>query len=142
MLPADRGSNFILKLDARSLPAGFRVTTENPRVVRLTPGMMSEVNFGAAIGPVARVDLADAAFLDDGTPSAALSAGLARLAREMAKQPGTVRLAYHVARDASVADVRVARQRMKRVAKALKRVWRDTGRGQLLIEQTIRRAGN
>jgi len=142
MLPADRGSNFILKLDTRSLPAGFRVTTENPRVVRLTPGMMSEVNFGAAIGPVARVDLADAAFLDDGTPSAGLSAGLARLAGEMAKRPGTVRLAYHVARDASVADVRVARQRMKRVAKVLKRVWRDTGRGQLLIEQTIRRAGN
>ncbi|WP_162265092.1 DUF7507 domain-containing protein [Polycladidibacter stylochi] len=48
MLPKGRGSNFILKLDTRSLPKGFYVTTENPRVVRLTPGKMSELNFGVA----------------------------------------------------------------------------------------------
>ena len=32
----DRGSNFILKLDERSLPSGYRLTTENPRVQRAT----------------------------------------------------------------------------------------------------------
>ncbi len=142
MLPADRGSNFILKLDPRSLPAGFRVTTENPRVVRLTPGMMSELNFGAAIGPVVRVDLGDAAFTEEGRPKPALVAGLHRLARAMASKPGTVRLEYHVSADATAADVKIARKRMKLVEKELKRAWRGTGRGQLLIEHSIARTGN
>ncbi len=141
MLPADRGSNFILKLDPRSLPSGFRVTTENPRVVRLTPGMMSELNFGAAIGPVVRVDISDAAFLADGSMKPALKAGLHRLAKAIAAKPGTVRLEYHVAADAGVKDVKAARKRMKLVARELKRAWRGTGKGQLLIEQSIARAG-
>ena len=42
----DTGSNFILKLDERTLPVGYRMTTENPRVVRLTQGKMTEINFG------------------------------------------------------------------------------------------------
>lgn len=45
-LPKDIGSNFLLKLDVRSLPTGYRVTTENPRVVRLSAGLMSRLNFG------------------------------------------------------------------------------------------------
>lgn len=47
------GSNFILKLDDRTLPTGFMVTTENPRVVRLTQGKMGQLNFGVgALRPV------------------------------------------------------------------------------------------
>lgn len=62
-LPDQRiGSNFIMKLDTRTLPTGYRLTTENPRVVRLTAGKMSKLNFGAAIGRVVRLDLTDAAF--------------------------------------------------------------------------------
>ena len=33
----DRGSNVILKLDERSLPTGYRLTTENPRVTACHP---------------------------------------------------------------------------------------------------------
>src|SRR5690606_36315816 len=40
---ADRGSNLVMKLDERTLPSGFRVTTENPRDVRLTRGKMSKL---------------------------------------------------------------------------------------------------
>ncbi len=40
------GSNFILKLDPRTLPVGFQVTTENPRVIRMTPGKLHKINFG------------------------------------------------------------------------------------------------
>ena len=57
-----RGSNFILKLDPRSLPSGYRLTTENPRVVRLTRGKITKANFGVNIGQVARVELASGAF--------------------------------------------------------------------------------
>jgi uncharacterized repeat protein (TIGR01451 family)/fimbrial isopeptide formation D2 family protein len=58
----DRGSNFILKLDTRSLPSGYRVTSENPRVIRLTRGKIGKINFGATIHRVVRLDIADAAF--------------------------------------------------------------------------------
>lgn len=47
------GSNFILKLDDRTLPTGYMVTTENPRVMRLTQGKMSQIDFGVgALRPV------------------------------------------------------------------------------------------
>lgn len=59
----ETGSNFILKLDTRTLPTGYRLTTENPRVMRLTAGKMVEMNFGASLGREVRLDLKDAAFL-------------------------------------------------------------------------------
>ena len=42
----ERGANFILKLDVRSLPQGYKVISDNPIVVRLSPGLPSRVNFG------------------------------------------------------------------------------------------------
>ena len=42
---SDRGTNFTLKLDVRSLPVGAKVLTDNPRTVRLTPGVPARVNF-------------------------------------------------------------------------------------------------
>ncbi|MCA3572473.1 MAG: hypothetical protein IOC86_01050, partial [Aestuariivirga sp.] len=44
----DIGSNFIVKLDPRTLPTGYALTTENPRKVRLTRGKMVKLEFGAA----------------------------------------------------------------------------------------------
>ncbi len=58
----DIGSNFILKLDTRTLPTGYRVTSENPRVVRLTRGKMTKLNFAAANLRVVRLELSDASF--------------------------------------------------------------------------------
>lgn len=45
----DRGGNFILKLDMKSLPGGAKMTTENPRVIRVTEGMMEKINFGVRL---------------------------------------------------------------------------------------------
>lgn len=45
----ERGINFVMKLDIRSLPQGTVLTTENPRVIRLTPGLMQKVNFGVKL---------------------------------------------------------------------------------------------
>lgn len=58
----DLGSNFVLKLDERSLPSGYRVTTDNPLVERLTRGKIVKMNFGATIHRVVRLDISDAAF--------------------------------------------------------------------------------
>jgi large repetitive protein len=63
----DRGSNFIIKLDERSLPTGYRLTTENPRVLKATRGKMLKFNFGAAIHRVVRLDMADAVFEEGST---------------------------------------------------------------------------
>lgn len=59
---AVRGSNFILKLDTRTLPTGYRMTTENPETVRLTRGKFVKLNFGAALLRVVRLDVQDAVF--------------------------------------------------------------------------------
>jgi len=56
------GSNFIVKLDERTLPSGYRLTTDNPDTVRLTAGKVSKLNFGATIHHVVRIELSDAAF--------------------------------------------------------------------------------
>jgi outer membrane protein OmpA-like peptidoglycan-associated protein len=45
----DRGANFIIKVDESTLPDGASVTSENPRVIRLTQGTMSKVNFAVDV---------------------------------------------------------------------------------------------
>ena len=47
----DRGANFVLKLDTRSLPEGAKVTSENPRVKRATPGVPLRVDFTISLPP-------------------------------------------------------------------------------------------
>lgn len=37
--------NFILKIDATSLPIGSRIQSENPRVIRLSGSSLNKVNF-------------------------------------------------------------------------------------------------
>ncbi len=69
-----------MKLDERTLPSGYRITTENPRSVRLTRGKMTKLNFGVAIHRVVRVEVSsDAAFEDNST---AFEAGLATPPRD------------------------------------------------------------
>jgi uncharacterized repeat protein (TIGR01451 family) len=63
VLPDDMlGSNFIVKLDERTLPSGYRLTTDNPDTVRLTAGKVSKLNFGATIHHVVRIEVNGAAF--------------------------------------------------------------------------------
>lgn len=140
MLPESRGSNFILKLDERSLPAGWRVTTENPRVVRLTPGMMSEMNFGVALGRVVRIDLGPAAFTG-GEMSDALIKGIADLLPQIAEEVATLRLAFVVEETAGEAEVRRARAALQMVEQHIRRAWREVGERRLLVEQIIQRSG-
>ncbi len=91
----DRGSNFILKLDERSLPSGYRLTTENPRVVRATRGKMIKFNFGAAIHRVVRLDMADQVFEPESTKMRPQwLPRLDLLITELAKDPSLLRLSY------------------------------------------------
>ncbi|HWU71038.1 MAG TPA: Calx-beta domain-containing protein, partial [Pseudoxanthomonas sp.] len=44
-----RGRNFLIKVDASTLPPGSRFTTENPRVLRITPGVPVRFDFGVQV---------------------------------------------------------------------------------------------
>ena len=132
-LPGRTGENISLKLDTRSLPSGYRVTTENPRVVRATAGKMVRLNFGVAIGKVTDVDLMDAAF-EPGTArmSQALADGIAQLVEAVRNTPGMIRLSYYHQGE----DQRLIDARLDAVEQLLKELWQDRGRYKLNIERT------
>ncbi|MBT8062553.1 MAG: OmpA family protein, partial [Gammaproteobacteria bacterium] len=45
----ERGRNFILKVDPATLPPGTEFTTENPRVLRITQGLLNRIDFGVRV---------------------------------------------------------------------------------------------
>ncbi|WP_265516762.1 DUF6923 family protein [Nitratireductor luteus] len=109
-LPDQRiGTNFIMKLDTRTLPSGYRLTTENPRVVRLTAGKMTKLNFGASIGRVVRLDLKDEAFVPGRAElDAHWAAHVDRLIDVLAEERSVLRLAYiDAGTDPDLAEARV-----------------------------------
>lgn len=114
-----RGSTFVMKLDERTLPAGYRVTTENPRAVRLTRGKLTELNFGATIHSVVRVEVNDAAF-EPG--SLALRPEWRKRIDELQVtlrgRPSVVRVAY-----VQAADARLATRRKQDLMKLIRRQW-------------------
>lgn len=144
-LPADSGGNFILKLDTASLPSGYRLTTENPRVMTLTPGKMIEMNFGVSISRLVRVDLNANGFVlnDSGrlTLAPALVQGIRQLLPQIADTPAHLRLAFHINADADSAEVARARQLMEAVEDYIDEVWQDVGQVKLTTERTIVRSG-
>lgn len=90
-----RGSNFIMKLDDRTLPSGYRVTTENPRVQRATRGKMMKFNFGTAIHRIVRLDLANGVFEKDSTElRPQWRSRIDMLIIELQKDPSILRLSY------------------------------------------------
>lgn len=104
---ADRGSNFVMKLDDRTLPSGYRVTTENPRDVRLTRGKVVKLNFGATIHRVVRLELSDAAFVAGETALQAEWAGrIEGLVSQLRAKPSVLRIAYAGGDDAALAQRR------------------------------------
>ncbi|WP_172971378.1 DUF11 domain-containing protein [Palleronia sp. THAF1] len=136
-LPRDIGSNFMLKLDDRTLPTGYRVTTENPRVVRLTPGKMARLNFGAALGRVVDIDLTAQAFQPgQAAPLAGLRQAVDGLIAQIADTPSVLRLTYQRA-DAEAPPL--ARARLAEVEALIRSKWRGRGNYTLDIEKTVTR---
>ena len=118
----DRGSNFILKLDERSLPSGYRVTTENPRVERATRGKMLKFNFGVATHRVVRLDMADAVFESNSTEiRPQWLSRLSVLMEKLVEAPSILRLAYM----ADVEDASLVEDRLKATRKEIQRRWAD-----------------
>jgi hypothetical protein len=136
MIPdAAIGSNFILKLDTRTLPTGYRVTTDNPRTIRLTKGKVAKLNFGAAITRIVRLDLKNEAFLKGGTELAPQwAAGIGALVDELKKGDSVLRLRYLGAGK----DVALAKKRAAAVGKLVQQAWKKRGADyKLEIESTV-----
>jgi hypothetical protein len=95
MIPdSEIGSNFLMKLDTRTLPTGYEMTSENPRDVRLTAGKVTEINFGAALTHEVRVDVTGKAF--DGTDlTERWATGIDRLLDILCKEHSTLLFVYH-----------------------------------------------
>jgi len=132
---ADIGSNFLLKLDARTLPSGYRITTENPRVVRLTRGKVTKLNFGASVSRVVRLDLAGGAFDPNGTRlNPQWDAGIDQLIVVLSKEPSVLRLTYQrAAEDRALVDARI-----REVSRLVEERWQQRdGRYRLEIEQRL-----
>jgi uncharacterized repeat protein (TIGR01451 family)/fimbrial isopeptide formation D2 family protein len=117
---ADIGSNFIVKLDTRTLPTGYHVTTENPRRVRLTRGKVVKLNFGASISRLVRLELNGKVFAQG---SAALlpkwQAGLDKLVTALEAESSVLEITYRGS------DGALARARLRAVKEAISARWRE-----------------
>ena len=114
----------MLKLDERSLPTGYRLTTENPRVLRATRGKMIRFNFGATIHRVVRIDIADGVF-EPNTTEMRLQwiSRIDLLIEELKKAPSVLRLSYlaDVERESLVHD------RLESLGDEVSRLWELAG---------------
>ena len=90
-----RGSNFVLKLDDRTLPSGFRSSTRPVQVQRATRGKSLRINFGASIHRVVGLDIADAVFEPDSVEMRSQwQPRVGLLLKELQKSPAVLRLSY------------------------------------------------
>ena len=64
---AQIGSNFVLKLDERTIARGYAPTTDNPQSIRLTRGKVSELNFGVHKAATTAIDIDTNAFVSGST---------------------------------------------------------------------------
>ncbi len=115
---AARGSNFIVKVDERTLPSGYRVTTDNPETVRLTAGKVSKLNFGATIHHVVRIEVTDAAFNGEQAGAATLQR-IEAVVGGLKPQPYIVRLAYAASNETDA----LIQARLRALQAALREAW-------------------
>jgi len=130
----ERGSNFVLKLDERSLPTGYRMSTRVAQVKRATAGKALRFNYGASIHRIVSLDLADAVF-EPGTSSVRehWTPSLDRLLEELAKAPATLRLSYI----GDVEDAGLVALRIAAVKAEVSRLWEERSKSELEIESEV-----
>ncbi|MCP4036583.1 MAG: DUF11 domain-containing protein, partial [bacterium] len=116
-----RGSNFALKLDERTLPTGYRMSTRAMQVARATRGKALRINFGATIDHVVSLDLVDAVFEPNSeTMREQWKPRLERLIDELESTPAILRLSYI----ADVEDASLVDRRLAAVTRAIREAWK------------------
>ncbi len=117
-----RGSNFVLKLDDRTLPSGFRPSTRPVQVQRATRGKALRINFGASIHRVVGLDIADAVFEPGSIEMRSQWVPrIGLLIEELRKGPAVLRLSY-------VADIEaesLVESRLEMIEQQIRRAWEN-----------------
>jgi large repetitive protein len=117
------GSNFVLKVDPRTLPAGYALTQDNPQSIRLTRGKFGEMNFGAAATTRTIIKLNSNAFMaGTDTLKADYAQKLAALPSTMSANRPAVLLHYTLGNDE---DAAAASARLKALARQLETALHD-----------------
>ncbi|MGI9591955.1 MAG: DUF7507 domain-containing protein, partial [Myxococcota bacterium] len=120
----DRGSNFVLKLDDRTLPSGYRMSTRKTQVQRATAGKALRFSYAASIHRVVALDMADAVFEPDSTEMRPQwQPRLELLLEELEKGPAVLRLSYV----ADVEDEGLVERRLAAVKKQIAKAWKKRG---------------
>jgi large repetitive protein len=132
-----RGSNFVLKLDDRTLPSGYRSSTDQVKVERATRGKALKFNFGASLHRVIGLDLADAVF-EPGTTEmrAQWRPRLDLLMKELQKAPAILRLSYL----ADVENEQLVQRRLEAIKTEITNRWQSQNEKaayQLTIEPEV-----
>jgi uncharacterized repeat protein (TIGR01451 family) len=117
-----RGSNFVLKLDDRTLPSGFRSSASNVQVLRATRGKAARLNFAASVHRVIGLDVADEVF-EPGTTEmrAQWRPRMPLLLTELKKAPAVLRISYL----ADVEDADLVERRLNAVKSEIAQSWRE-----------------
>jgi uncharacterized repeat protein (TIGR01451 family)/fimbrial isopeptide formation D2 family protein len=136
VVPNDiRGSNFVLKLDDRTLPSGFRMSTDLMQIKHATAGKALKFDFGASIYRVVAIDLSDAAFEPGKTEiRTQWRPRIDVLLGELRKAPSLLRLSYV----ADTEDAALVERRMQAVKRQLTQAWdAEKDRYALTIEPEV-----
>ena len=127
----------MLKLDDRTLPSGFRGSTQPLQVQRATRGKTLEFNFGASIHRVIGLDLADAVFEPGSIEMRELWVPrLELLIDELRAAPAVLRLSYL----ADLEDPQLVDARLKALRARIEEAWKAAEGGpayELAIEPDV-----
>src|SRR5580765_191211 len=129
------GSNFVLKLDDRTLPSGFRMSTDLMQIKHATAGKALKFDFGASIYRVVAIDLSDAAFEPGSTEiRVQWRPRVDVLLGELRKAPSVLRLSYV----ADTEDAGLVERRMQALKRQVTEAWdADKDRYVLTIEPEV-----
>jgi len=128
-----RGSNFVEKIDERTLPSGYRLSTAPVQIKRATRGKAVTIDFGASIHRVVAIDLSDAAFEPGATEiRVQWRPRLDLLLGELRKAPAVLRLSYV----ADTEDAALVQMRLDAVKAQVTQAWDETAYP-LTVEQEI-----
>jgi uncharacterized repeat protein (TIGR01451 family) len=134
-----RGSNFVLKLDDRTLPSGYRMSTDLMQIKHATAGKALKFDFGASIYRVVAIDLSDAAFEPGKTDiRTQWKPRVDVLLGELRKAPSVLRLSYV----ADTEDAGLVERRMQALKRQVTEAWdadwdADKDRYMLTIEPEV-----
>jgi hypothetical protein len=109
-------------LDTRTLPAGYALTSENPRDVRLTRGKITKLNFGASKQHDVGLDLTREAFGAGLDLRPHFVSGVDRLVSLLSQSKSQLTITYRCGAYAPIAD-----ERLVAVEQLIQAKWKKEG---------------